>query len=310
MPQSRIRRYLKHGTFPQLSVFEAVARLGSFTRAAEELYLAQPTVSVQMRKLAETLGVPLVEQVGKKMHLTEAGRRVQTGCERVFATLAELEDSLTDLQGLRSGRLRLGVASAAASFAARMVTAFSREAPGIEISLHVHNRAELLEAMARDRDDLCLLATPPDCAEFTVEFLLSNPLIAVASASHPLARARRIPFARLAEEDFLMREPGSGTRAVVQALFDRHALIPRVRMELAGDLAIREAVAAGAGVAVVPRDTYGAQLASCRPAVLDVEDFPIAHKWYLVHLAHNALPPPAARFIEFARAAIASAQRV
>ena len=305
MPQSKLRRYLKHGTFPQLSVFEAVARLGSFTRAAEELYLAQPTVSVQMKKLSETLGAPLVEQVGKKIQLTEAGRRLQSGCVRIFATLSEIEDSLAELHGLRSGRLRLAVCSAASGFAARRVTAFARANPGIETSLHVRNRPELIEALAQDRADLCILATPPQCVDFASRPFLANPLVVLAGAHHPLVGEKRIPFARLAKEAFIMREPGSGTRAIVQRLFDRHGLRPRVQMELAGDGAIRAAVGVGAGVTILPRDTFGEDAESRSITVLDVEGFPIAHQWHFVHLAAKDLPTPAARFVEFVRSEVA-----
>ena len=137
MPQPNIRRFLKHGTLPQLRVFEASARLGSFTRAAEELHMAQPTASVQIKKLSETVGFPLFEQVGKRIYLTEAGQRVYAGCNDVFRALASLEETLTEMRGLASGHLQLAVTSTAKYFAPRLLGAYIQRYPGIETSLQI-----------------------------------------------------------------------------------------------------------------------------------------------------------------------------
>src|SRR5262245_32219250 len=238
MPRSDIRRYLKHGTLPQLRVFEASARLGSFARAAEELHIAQPTASVQIRKLSETVGLPLFEQVGRRIYLTEAGKRVASGCNDVFHALSRLEETLADMRGLASGRLQIAVTSMARHFAPRLLGAFSELHPGIETSLHIHNRASLIERLAGNEDDLYMFAHPPEGREVVVQSILSNPLVVVARSDHPLAGARNVPFARLAQEPFLMREAGSGTRMVVQQLFARHGLAPRIRMELSTNEAI------------------------------------------------------------------------
>ena len=159
MHQARIRRYLKHGMLPQLSVFEAVARHGSFTRAAEELYMAQPTVSIQVKKLTDTIGLPLHEQIGKRVHLTEAGRALYGACQDLFHRIIQAEDALSDLRGLRSGRLQLAVTTTGIHLVPRLLARFSENHPGVEISLQIHCREALIERLARNEDDLCIFET-------------------------------------------------------------------------------------------------------------------------------------------------------
>src|SRR5512140_1438457 len=180
MPQVNIRRYLKHGTLPQLRVFEASVRLGSLARAAEELHMAPPTASVQIKKLTETVGLPLLEQVGKRMYPTDVGLRVYDGCNDVFRALGTLEDALDEMRGLARGRLRIAVASTARYFAPRLLGAFSEHHPGIGISLRIENRAALLERLHRNDDDLYLFADPARDGEAITQAVLANPLVVVA----------------------------------------------------------------------------------------------------------------------------------
>lgn len=283
MPQAKIRRYLKHGTLPQLSVFEAVARLGSFTRAAEELYMAQPTVSVHIKKLAETIGLPLFEQVGRKVHLTEAGRRLHAACTEMFATLGRLEDGFTDMRGLEAGRLRLAVSGTGTYFVPRLLAAFARAHPGIDVSMQVHNRQTLLERLQANADDLYVFANPPAEPDVVTQAILPNPLVAFARSDHPLAHAGRVPFARFAEEPLLLREAGSGTRMSTLALFEQRGIEPKIRMELGSNEAIKQAILAGLGVAIVSRYTMGLDTDPRDLAILDVEGLPIEGHWYFVY---------------------------
>jgi DNA-binding transcriptional LysR family regulator len=302
MPRLDIRRYLKHGTLPQLRVFEASARLGSLARAAEELHIAQPTASVQVRKLSETVGLPLFEQVGKRIYLTEAGKRVYAGCSDLFGALARLEDTLTDMRGLGSGRLQLAVTSTARSFAPRLLGAFAQRYPGIEASLQIHNRSTLIERLGRNEDDLYIFVNPPENREVVVQAILANPLVVVARSDHPLAGAKGIAFARLAAEPFLMREPGSGTRMVAQKLFERHGLAPKIRMELSTNEAIREEILAGLGVSILSRYSVGLEAADARLVCLDVEGFPLESNWQFVYPVGKQLSLAARGFMDFARA--------
>jgi len=253
MPHPNIRRYLKHGVLPQLRVFEASARLGCFARAAEELHLAQPTVSVQIKKLSETVGFPLFEQVGKRIYLTDAGQRVYSGCNDLFRALSSLEEKLTEMRGMDSGQLQLAVTSSAKNFAPRLLGAFIQRYPGVEASLHINNRSALIERLRNNEDDLYMFAGPPDQQEVMVQAILSNPLVVFARSDHPLAGEKDIAFARLANEPFLIREKGSGTRMATLKLFEQRGLTPKIRMELNTNEAIREAILAGLGVSILSR---------------------------------------------------------
>ena len=301
MPQPSIRRYLKHGILPQLRVFEASARLGCFARAAEELHLAQPTVSVQIKKLSETIGFPLFEQVGKRIHLTDAGQRVYAGCNDVFHALSSLEGRLTEMRGLDSGHIRLAATSSAKCFAPRLLGAFIQRYPGVEASLHINNRSTLIERLKSNEDDLYLFAEPPDQQEVIVQAILSNPLVVFARSDHPMARESNIAFARLAGEPFLIREPGSGTRMVTLKLFEQRGLAPKIRMELSTNEAIREAILAGIGISILSRYTLGLEPEQSNLVCLDVEGFPVESHWHFVYPVGKRLTVAARAFMDFAR---------
>ena len=301
MQQSKIRRYLKHGTLPQLSVFEAVSRLGSYTRAAEELYMAQPTVSVQIKKLTDTIGLPLFEQLGKRVHLTDAGRELYATCQGIFKTLNTAEDNFANLRGLKSGRLRLAASTTGKYFAPRLLAAFVQQHPGIEVSLQIHHRETLLDRMSENADDLYIFTNPPPESEAMRQVILPNPMVVFARADHPLAKQGKIPFRRFAQEPFLMREPGSGTRMVAQQVFESRGAKPSIRMELSTNEAVKQAILAGLGVSIMSRYTLGLDVEQDQLVTLDVEGFPLEHHWYFVYPIGKQLPMVAQAFMDFAR---------
>jgi len=302
MPQPDIRRYLKHGTLPQLRAFEACARLGSVTRAAEELHMAQATASVQIKKLSETVGLALFEQVGKRIRLTEAGQRVYAGCSEVFRALSDLEQGLAEMRGVASGRLGLAVPSSARHFASRLLGAFVQRNPGIQASLQIHDRLALLDRLGNNEDDLYMFVEPPDERDVVAQAIVANPLVVLACSDHPLAGEKEIAFARLASEPFLMREPGSGTRMITLRLFARHGIVPKIRMELGSDEAIREAILAGLGVSILPRYALGLDPVLTKLVCLDVEGFPLESHWHFVYPVGKRLSVAARAFMDFARA--------
>ena len=293
---------MRHGMLPQLAVFECTARLGSFTRAAEEMHLAQPTVSIQIKKLSEMLGLPLFEQIGKKMHLTPAGEALQEGCRDLFAAFGRIDDSLARLRGLEGGRLRLAVSTTGKYFAPRLLAGFVGLHPKVEVSLQIHNRQALIDRLARNEDDLYIFANPPTDQEVVCQPIMPNPMVLFARADHPLARSKAIPFAALAHEPFLMREPGSGTRNVAWEAFDRNGIAPRIRMELSTNEAIKQAILAGLGVSILSRYTLGLDTEQDQLAVLDVEGLPIDRPWQFVYLVGKQIPPAARAFMDFVRA--------
>ncbi len=274
---------MRHTTLRQLEVFEASARLGSFTRAAEELHLSQPTVSMQIKKLTAAVGLPLFEQIGKKIYLTEVGRALNEFSRDIFEKFSRFEMITADLKGLKQGRLRLGVITTAKYFIPRLLGSFCRRYPGIDVSMKVSNRERILERLSNNEDDLYILGQLPEEVDAIAEPFLLNPLIVLAPADHPLARQRNISLQRLSEEPFLLRERGSGTRKATEQLFAQHNLKIKMRMELGSNEAIKQAVLGGLGISVLSRHTLALDVAADQVVILDVVGFPIERHWYAAY---------------------------
>lgn len=294
---------IRHMTFRQMQIFEAIVRQGSFTRAAEELYLTQPTVSTQVKKLTDVIELPLLDQSGRKIKPTEAGEALYRAIRNIFDCLADLDTNIAGLKGLQRGRLRLGVITTAKYFAPEILGDFCRQYPGIDISLKVTNRDRIFERIQDNEDDLYILGQPPEKLQGLVAYPFApNPLVVMAERNHPLSMESNITIERLAEEYMIFREVGSGIRDSTMKLFTERKLIPNVRMELGSNEAIKHAVAAGLGVAVLSLHTLGLEGADGPVTLLDVEGFPIQRKWYLVHRKDKDLSLIASTFLEFAKA--------
>ena len=299
-PNRRAMRLARHASLRQLQVFEAIARLGSFTRAAEELFLAQPTVSTQIKRLTEAVEAPLFEQVGRGVQLTEAGEALLGAARQIFDSLDRVEMKVADLKGLKQGYLRLGVITIAKYFAPGVLGAFCQKYPGVEVSLEVTNREHLLERLGRHEDDLYILGQiPRSVVDLEIIPFAPNPLHVLAHRKHPLAKAEAIPLERLTEEYFISREPGSGTRATVERMFAEKGLKPKVRMELGSNEAIKHAIMAQLGISVLSLHTVTMEAGTGPLAILDVEGFPIERTWNVVYPKGRELSVVAKAFLEF-----------
>ena len=292
---------MKHASLRQLKVFEAVARNLSFTRAAEELHLTQPTVSIQLKQLNDIVGLPLLEQIGKRIHLTDAGGELLKVCHDIFEGLSRFEMLVSDMKGVKAGKLRLAVITTAKYFVPRLLGPFCQRYPGIDVSLKVTNRERVLQRMADNQDDLYVLGQPPEHMEVELEPFLENPLVVLAARSHPLTAEKHIPLSRLVEEPFLMREAGSGTRLATERFFGEHGLKLKVRMELGSNEAIKQAVAGGLGIAVLSAHTLALERSSDELALLDVEGFPIRRHWYVAYPRDKQPSVVALAFLDFLR---------
>lgn len=292
---------MMHVTLRQLRAFESVARLKNFSRAAEELHVTQPTVSKQIRLLHEEVGLPLFEQIGKKIYLTQAGEQLYATCAEWLDTWGRFEQTVADLKGVKQGRLRIAAVTTTKFFMPRLLGPFCAQYPGIDIALEVVNRDRVLERLARNQDDLYVMGVPPDDLDIEREPFLDNPLVVVAPASHPLARRKRIPVAALANEPFILREHGSGTRLTVERVFEEHKIPLRIRMELGSNEAIKQAVAGGLGLTILSRSTLSADASQLDIALLDIKGFPIKRHWYVVRPRHKQLSVVAQTFLEFLR---------
>lgn len=294
---------IRHITFRQMQIFEAIVRHESFTRAAEELFLTQPTVSTQFKKLSEAIDMPLLDQSGRKLKPTEAGEELYRAIRQIFDAMADLDMRIAGLKGVQCGRLRLGVITTAKYFAPEILGAFCRDYPGIDVSLKVTNRERIFERIQNNDDDLYILGQPP-VKELNLKAypFAPNPLVVLARRDHPLCSESNISIKRLAQEPFIFREAGSGIRDATIRLFSEHGFAPKVRMELGSNEAIKHAVVGGLGVAVLSLHTLVLEGADGPLNVLDVKGFPIERRWYLAHTKDKELSPTAQKFLEFALA--------
>lgn len=289
-------------TFRQIKVFQAVAHHLSYTQAAQALHLSQPAVSMQIKQMEENIGLPLFEQLGKKIYLTEAGVEMSHYCRTISQQLEEASEVLEQLKGIKKGKLKISVASTANYFATRLLAAFTRRYPGTSFSLDVTNRETLLRQLEQNECDLVIMGKPPEQMELTVLPFMDNPLVVIAPPDHPLVENRKIKLERLQQETFVVREQGSGTRIAMERFFAEHHVELNTGMEMTSNEAIKQAVEAGLGLGIVSIHTMGLELEAGRLVTLDVESLPILRHWYIVHRRGKRLSPVAETFKQFVMA--------
>ena len=286
-------------TLRQFRVFDAVARHLSFSRAAEELHLSQPAVSMQVRGIETILGMRLTEQLGKKIFLTEAGREVLHASQAITARLDDLQANLAQLRSIDSGQLNLAATSTVNVVATDILARFRGRHPGVSVHLDVSTRAAVLDQLVGNRIDLAIMGQVPDGLGLEAIRFMDNPLVVIAPPDHPLVGQKNISMTSLATESFLVREAGSGTRGAMERFLAARGLEIRSSMEMSSNEAIKQAVQAGLGLGILSLQTLEMELALKRLAVLDVEGFPIMRHWYIVHRADKRLSPVAQAFKEF-----------
>jgi LysR family transcriptional regulator, low CO2-responsive transcriptional regulator len=290
---------MKQATLHQLQVFEAIAKHGSFTKAAEELFLTQPTVSQQMKQLTKAIGIPLFEQIGKRLYLTDAGKAVLNVSRDISERFAFLEMAIADMKGMKQGNLRIAAITTAKYFVPRILGPFRHQYPGINIYLQIANSQQLLERLTNNLDDLYFMGQPPENLDINVRPFLENPLVVIAPRDHSLAQEKNISLQRLAEEPLIMRESGSGTRMAVEQFFTANRLQMKVEMEISSNEAIKQAVVGGLGLSILSNHSLALEGLNGPLVVLDVEGFPIQKHWYLIHPATKQLSVVAQTFLEY-----------
>lgn len=288
-----------HVTMRQLEVFEAVARLGNYTRASEVLHMSQPAASMQIKQLEDSIGLPLFEQLGKKIHLTQAGREMLRYCQGILQLRREARAVFEQLKGLQSGKLAISVATTASHFATRLLAAFSERYQGVTISLDITNRESLRKQLENNEPDMVIMGQPPEGVDVESTIFMENPLVLIAAAHHPLASAKKIPLKHFEDEHFVVREGGSGTRSAIKRFFDQRHVKFNTGIEMTSNEAIKQAVEAGLGLGIVSIHTLELELQTRRLVVLDVEDFPIMRHWHIVQRTGKRLSPVAQAFKQF-----------
>jgi DNA-binding transcriptional LysR family regulator len=277
----------------QLRSFAAVARHQSFARAAVELHLTAPAVSMQIKELEDAVGLPLFDRRGKVTELTLTGEYLVVYARRVLATLKEADDAMAQLRGAQGGRVTIGLVSTAKYFLPRLLAAFRAEHRGVEMRLWVGNREQLARALHDKEVDLAVMGRPPRELPTRAEPFAAHPHAIVASPEHPLARRDGILAAQLQDEGFIVREPGSGTRAVMESYFRAERIAPPFVMEMASNETIKQAVIANMGLAFLSLHTVGLELRTRDLVVPDVHGLPIVRRWHIVNLQSKPLSPAA-----------------
>lgn len=287
---------IRHLTLRQLQVFAEAARQLSFSRTAETLHLTQPAVSMQIRQLEEAVGLALFERVGRRLALTEAGQILRLHAARVMGELQDAEQAISALQGLRGGRVAVGLVSTAKYFTPRLLSMFSASYPDIEVRLLVGNREELIRMLENNEIDLAVMGRPPEKLDVISEACAANPHVLAAARGHRLEGRRGLDLHELRTETFLLREPGSGTRNVMEALFKQHLFKPARAIIMGSNETVKQAVMAGIGISLLSLHTLSLELRAGEVCILDISSTPVRRNWHIVHMRSKQLSPAAARF--------------
>ncbi len=283
-------------TFRQLRLFLALADTGSVSAAARAMHVTQPTASMQLREVSESVGLPLYEVIARKVYLTDAGRQLARTARAIVDEWESFGQRVNAMQGLTRGRLRVAVVSTAKYFVPRLLGSFCERHPGIDISLEVLNRDGVVQRLRENRDDLYVMSMPPQDVDLEDQTFLANPLVMIAPAGHPLAARQRLPLKALAAERWILRERGSGTRLATDRFFEAHAFAPQTWLELGSNEAIKEAVAGHLGVAVISRHAIKADDLGHDLCLLPVSGLPIRSQWHVVYPRAKQLSPIALVF--------------
>lgn len=287
-------------TFRQLQIFRSAAKNLSFTHAAEELFLTQPAVSMQIKQLENAVGIPLYEQLGKKIHLTEAGKLMLQFSSEIHRQFKQTEKELEDLKGIEGGLLQVSVATTVNYYAARLLSKFCQKYSRVRINLDVTNRATLLAKLEQNETDLVLMGSVPNDSDLVVEPFMENPLVIIAPPNHPLVGEKRIPLRKIKDDTLLMREVGSGTRMAMEQFFLEKKNFKLISMiEMNSNEAIKQSVEAGLGLGVVSLHTIELEKEVGRLKVLDVNNFPIVQNWNIIYRKGKRLSAAAESFRQF-----------
>ena len=294
-----VSRFVRELTIRQLRALATVQKTRSVTAAANQLHLTQPAVTLQLRNLQALAGLPLIQRTGNGMLLTDAGQEVLTLCERVEAAISDCETSLEMIAGKTAGRISIGAVSTAKYFVPFAISGFSKLHPNIDIKLTIGNRQETSAALRGYELDFAIMGRPPVGIDMDVHLIGDHPHVIIAPTAHRLARKSGLALADLAGETFLMREPGSGTRGLMEQLFETAGVRPNIGMAMSSNETIKQAVIAGLGIAFISAHTVATELDERRLVALDVEGLPVIRQWFVLCRKDKVLMPPARAMLEF-----------
>ena len=283
-------------TFRQLKLFLALAETGSVSAAAKFMHVTQPTASMQLKDITESVGLPLYEVVSKKIYLTDVGKELAATARAVAQSWNAFEQNVDAVKGLSRGKLRVAVVSTAKYFMPRLVGSFCKKHPDIDVSLEIINRDGVVQRLRDNMDDIYIMSKPPSDLDLKDEIFMPNPIVVIASTSDPLTKRIAVPLNELAKRRFILREKGSGTRMTGDQFFSKKKFRPDIRRELGSNEALKESVAGGLGLGLVSSHALHGHIKEHGVRVIDVEGFPLASAWHIVHPASKKLSPLALAF--------------
>lgn len=286
-------------TLHQLNVFGMVARHKSMTEAARQLHMTQPAVSIQIKQLQEAVDIPLVEVVGRKLYLTEAGKKLYQAYQAVDQELESFDAAISQLKGGLKGTLNISCASTAKYFLPYLLGEFKNRYPQVDIALKVTNRNEVLRHLSQNEYDLAVLSQVPEDSSTTAIPFLDNPLIIGAPVDHPLAKTNDVSLDQLQGQPFIYREKGSGTRMVMEEYLRDNGISPIPTMELGTNEAVKQAIRAGIGLSIVSELSLANEVTLNQISVLDMPDFPIITRWNVIYRNNKKLTPVTENFLSF-----------
>jgi LysR family transcriptional regulator for metE and metH len=292
-------RFVRELTLRQLRSLSTLQKTRSVTAAAKQLHLTQPAVTLQLRNLQQLAGLPLIQRTSDGMLLTDAGREVLALGERIEAAIASCETSLDMMAGKTAGRISIGAVSTAKYFVPFAISGFSRLHPKLDISLTIGNRQEISAALRGYDLDFAIMGRPPIDIDMNVHLIGDHPHVIIAPTAHRLARKSRVKLDDLAGETFLMREPGSGTRGLMEQLFEQAGVHPNIGMAMSSNETIKQAVIAGLGIAFISAHTVATELDERRLVALDVAGLPVVRQWFVLSRKDKVLLPPAQAMLDF-----------
>ena len=295
-----------NSTFRQLRLFLALADEGSVSRAAQACHVTQPTASMQLKELTLSIGLPLYEVIGKKVHLTDAGRELAQTARVMLGEWSAFGQKIDRMKGLSRGQLRVAVVSTAKYFIPRILGQFCQSYPDIDITFDVLNRSGVVDLLRENRLDLAIMSVPPSDLDVETEIFTQNPLVAICPLHHPLAGKRRVSVKQFAEQPLILREIGSGTRMASDRFFAEHGVKPRIKLSLGSNEAIKQAVAGGLGCSVISKHAFVDERIEQDIKILPVEAFPIQSQWFIVYGHGKKLSPIATVFRTYLREAVKS----
>ena len=283
-------------TFRQLRLFLALADTGSVSAAAKRMHVTQPTASMQLKEVTQSVGLPLYEVVSKKVHLTAAGQELAATARAMVQAWDSFVQNMDATKGLSRGKLRVSVVSTAKYFMPRLVGSFCKRYPEIDVELQILNRDGVVQRLRDNLDDLYIMSMPPADMDLGDEVFMPNPIVLIASTQDPLTKRKAVPLSELAQRRFILREKGSGTRMTGDQYFRKLKFRPDIRLELGSNEALKESVAGGLGLGLVSSHALHGLEKEHGVKVIDMVGFPLPSAWHIVHPASKKLSPLAQAF--------------